>query len=108
MTTLALVTLMPGRLGSQARLASVRRELGTDHALVAFRQIAGQHLAALGPPVGFGPRPGIRRRKRRGLQQVSRGGPVDHVRGGQAVHVFAADAVASMAVTDSRRSGRPS
>jgi len=69
MTVLALVTLLPGRLGSQARLASVRRALGTDRALVAFRQIAGEHLGALGPPVGFGPRPGVCRPKRRGHQQ---------------------------------------
>ncbi len=69
MTVLALVTLMPGRFGSQEQLVSVRSELQTEHALVAVREIAAKHLGKLGPPVGFGPRPGAPRRKRRSVQQ---------------------------------------
>ena len=48
MTKLALVTLMPGRFGSQAQLVSVRRELRTEHTLVAIREIAAKHLGTPG------------------------------------------------------------
>lgn len=68
-TVLALVTLVPGLMGLPAQLGPVRRELGTDRALVAIRRLAEKHLGVLGPPIGFGPRPGARRRKRRRLQQ---------------------------------------
>lgn len=68
-TVLALVTLVPALQGVPARVVSVRDALGTKRALVALRTIAEEQLRVLGPPIGFGPRPGARRRKRRRLQQ---------------------------------------
>ena len=68
-TVLAVVTLVPGLMGLPAQLGAVRRELGTDRALVAMRRLAEKHLGVLGPPIGFGPRPGSPRRKRRRGQQ---------------------------------------
>lgn len=64
---LALVTLMPGALGSEARVLSVRQVLQTTQALVRVREIGASHLVALAPPVGFGPRGSPRRRRRRRL-----------------------------------------
>lgn len=68
-TVLALVTLVPTLQGVPAQLVSVRDALGTKRALVAIRSIAEKHLRVLAPPIGFGPRPGAPRRKRRRLQQ---------------------------------------
>jgi hypothetical protein len=69
MALLALVTLMPGQLGSEPRLGSVREVLGTKSVLVRLREIGAAHLGALAPPVGFGPRPKRRWRRRRHSQQ---------------------------------------
>ena len=69
MVLLALVTLMPGRLGNEPRLGSVRKVLGTEQVLVRLREIGAAHLGALAPPVGFGPRPKRRWRRRRRSQQ---------------------------------------
>ena len=68
MVLLALVTLMPGRLGSEPRLHAVREALGTEQALVRLREIGGKHLASLAPPVGFGPRQRRRWRRRKRIQ----------------------------------------
>jgi hypothetical protein len=65
---LALVTLMPGRLGSEPRVGAVRAALGTKQILVRLREIGSGHLAFLAPPVGFGPRHRPRRRRRRRTQ----------------------------------------
>jgi hypothetical protein len=69
MVLLALVTLMPGRLGNEPRLKSVREVLGTDQALVRLREIGAAHLGVLAPCVGFGPRPKRRWQRRRRNQQ---------------------------------------
>jgi hypothetical protein len=69
MVLLAVVTLMPGQLGNEPRLGSVRKVLGTKSALVRLREIGAAHLGALAPPVGFGPRPRRRWRRRRHSQQ---------------------------------------
>ena len=69
MVLLAVVTLMPGQLGNEPRLGSVRKVLGTKSALVRLREIGAAHLGALAPPVGFGPRPQRRWRRRRHSQQ---------------------------------------
>ena len=50
---LALVTAMPGRLGTVAELRALRSVLGTDRVLVALRGIGANHLHALPHPVGF-------------------------------------------------------
>jgi hypothetical protein len=65
---LALVTLLPGRLGGQARVLAVRRALATPHALVRLRQLGAAHLAAIEPPLGFGRRTPRRCRRRRARQ----------------------------------------
>ena len=66
---LALVTLMPGQLGSEPRLGAVRKVLGTEQALLRLREVGAEHLGSLAPPFGFGPRPKGRWRKRRRSQQ---------------------------------------
>ena len=50
---LALVTAMPGRLGTVAEVRAIRTVLGTDRALVTLREIGADHLHALPHPVGF-------------------------------------------------------
>lgn len=50
---LALVTAMPGRLGTVAEVRAVRAVLGTDRALVTLRAIGADHLHVLPPPLGF-------------------------------------------------------
>jgi hypothetical protein len=50
---LALLTALPGRLGSVAEVRAVRAELRTDRALVALREIGAGHLQALVWPLGF-------------------------------------------------------
>ena len=52
---LALVTAMPGRLGTVAEVRAIRSLLGTDRALVALREIGADRLSALPHPVGFRP-----------------------------------------------------
>ena len=60
---LALITAMPGRLGTVPRVGAVQTVLGTDRALVALREIGSDHLPALTYPLGFC-RPGRLRAKR--------------------------------------------
>jgi hypothetical protein len=52
---LALLTLMPARLGTKVELRAVRAELLTERALVALREIGAGHLPRLVPPLGFRP-----------------------------------------------------
>ena len=56
---LALITAMPGRLGTTVDVRSLRASLGTERALVALREIAAAHLQTLPCPIGFRP---LRRR----------------------------------------------
>jgi hypothetical protein len=54
----AAVGLLPGLLaGCTPTVTSIRSALGTEAALVCLRDLAAPHLAALPPPLGFGPRP---------------------------------------------------
>lgn len=50
---LALITAMPGRLGTVPELKALRSVLRTERALVALREIGAAYLHALAPPVGF-------------------------------------------------------
>ena len=60
---LILITLLPGRLGTKARLVEVRRVLASERCLVALREIGESHLHVLPRPLGFLPA-GIRTWKR--------------------------------------------
>lgn len=59
---LALITAIPGRLGTVSQVRAIRSVLGTDRALVALREIGADHLHALPHPLGFCP-PRLRRLK---------------------------------------------
>ena len=50
---LALITAMPGRLGTIPRIEAVRTVLESERALVSLREIGANHLHALGYPLGF-------------------------------------------------------
>jgi hypothetical protein len=52
---LALVTALPGRLGTVAEVRAIRSVLGTERALVALREIGADHLHALPSPLGLRP-----------------------------------------------------
>jgi hypothetical protein len=52
---LALLTLLPVRMGTKAELRAVRAELSTERALVALREIGAAHLSRLVRPLGFCP-----------------------------------------------------
>lgn len=52
---LALVTALPGRLGTVAEVRAIRSVLGTERALVALREIGADHLHALPAPLGLRP-----------------------------------------------------
>lgn len=52
---LALLTLLPARLGSKPELSAVRAELASQRALVALREIGAAHLPRLVRPLGFRP-----------------------------------------------------
>ena len=54
---LALITLMPGRLGTVPEVRAVRAILGTERALRALREIGAAHLPTLPRPLGFRPAP---------------------------------------------------
>ncbi|HSP17947.1 MAG TPA: hypothetical protein VLQ79_00420 [Myxococcaceae bacterium] len=58
----AVIGLLPGILaGREPTVTSIRSALGTETALVYLRELAADHLGALPPPLGFGPRPARRR-----------------------------------------------
>jgi hypothetical protein len=70
----SLAGLMPCKLaGRAATLLGWRTALGADPVLVALRAEAAEHLAGLPPPLGFGPRPTMRKKPVSRLQQ--RAGP---------------------------------
>jgi hypothetical protein len=73
MVLLAMVTLLPGELGTAPRLLAVRDALATTRTLVHLREIGEQHLGKLAPPIGFGPR--ARRRSRRRSRAQHETGP---------------------------------
>jgi len=50
---LALVTALPGQLGTVPRVVAVRAELGTVRALVTVREIGAAHLRSVRRPLGF-------------------------------------------------------
>jgi len=50
---LALITALPGRLGTIPRIQAVRTVLESERALVALREIGADHLQALSYPLGF-------------------------------------------------------
>jgi hypothetical protein len=56
--------------GRQPTVESLRKVLGVEHVLVALRETVAKHLAALPPPLGFGPRvtrgdPAVRQRQQK-------------------------------------------
>lgn len=54
----AVIGLLPGLLaGREPTVSSIRSALGAEMALVCLRSVVAPHLAALPPPLGFGPRP---------------------------------------------------
>lgn len=58
----AVIGLLPGLLaGREPTVNSIRSALAAEIALVCLRDVAAPHLAALPPPLGFGPRPARRR-----------------------------------------------
>jgi hypothetical protein len=50
---LALITALPGRLGTVPRVQAVRAVLESERALVSLREIGADHLHALSYPLGF-------------------------------------------------------
>lgn len=50
---LALITALPGRLGSVAEVDAVRSALDVPRVLVALREIGAAHLQVLPAPLGF-------------------------------------------------------
>lgn len=66
----ALVGLMPAFFtGHPPTLEGFRAALGVDEVLVVLRDRAAPHLAHLPPPLGFGPRPFLRKTAAGQLQQ---------------------------------------
>jgi hypothetical protein len=60
---LALVTAMPGRLGTVPELRAMRTMLGSEQVLVDLREIGADHLQTLPSPLGFA------RLRRRGCER---------------------------------------
>lgn len=68
---LALITALPGRLGSVAEVAAVRSAIGVPSmaqrqaraVLVALREIGAAHLHALPAPLGFDRRPAAKTKR---------------------------------------------
>lgn len=52
---LALITVLPGMLGTLAEVQAVRSVLKTERALVALREIGAAHLHSLACPLGLRP-----------------------------------------------------
>jgi hypothetical protein len=66
----AAIGLLPGLLaGCKPTVVSVRSTLGVESVLVFLRSAVAAHLAALPPPLGFGPRPLRRRHSSTAIQQ---------------------------------------
>jgi len=51
----ALCGMLTLLAGVEPKITSLRLVLGTDDVLVRLRQLGADHLAALPPPLGFGP-----------------------------------------------------
>lgn len=66
---LALVTALPGQLGTVPEVTALRAVLGTERALVALRGIGCDWLQVLAPPLGLCPRREARTDGERALQQ---------------------------------------
>lgn len=65
----AVIGLLPGLLaGREPTVTSIRSVFGTENALVCLRAQVAPYLAALPPPLGFGPRPARRRPSATALQ----------------------------------------
>jgi hypothetical protein len=64
----ALVTLMPGMLGTRAELGAIRAVLCTDRALAAMRGIGASYLSKIVRPLGFAPHQDIRADRQRRSQ----------------------------------------
>lgn len=60
---LALITALPGQLGSVAEIEAVRSALNVPRVLVALREIGAAHLQALPAPLGFDRRAGWRMKR---------------------------------------------
>jgi hypothetical protein len=69
---LALLTAMPGRLGTTPKVVAVRAELGTTRALVELREIGAPHLHSVRRPLGFQP-PRARGDPRQGTHPTQNG-----------------------------------
>jgi len=67
-----LLTLLPGRLGTKARLVEARRILATKRCLVTLRKIGAAHLHVLPRPLGFRPA-GVRTSKSEDRLQHKKG-----------------------------------
>jgi hypothetical protein len=66
----AVIGLLPELLaGREPTVSSIRSALGAENVLVRLRAEVAPHLAALPPPLGFGPRPSRRRPSPTALQQ---------------------------------------
>jgi len=71
----ALATTYPDRLGGVADVRQLRRELGTERALVALRDLAAERLFVLEPPLGLCPRWPSRARRGRHFQHETGSDP---------------------------------
>lgn len=69
---LALITALPGQLGSVAEIDAVRSVLNVPRVLVALREIGAVHLQALPAPLGF---------DRRATARAKRGNVIQHEMG---------------------------
>lgn len=68
-TTLTLLTeLFPDLQDCRPCISSFRAALGVEHVLPALRMYAGPYLYILPPPIGFGPRPQHKKRKKTPFQ----------------------------------------
>ena len=77
----AVIGLLPSLLAGRApTVTSLRSALGTESALVLLRAEVGAQLAALPPPLGYGPRPARRRGSATAVQQEAGPDPPSHSR----------------------------
>lgn len=60
---LALITALPGQLGSVAEIDALRLALSTQRVLVALREIGAAHLQSLPAPLGFDRRAAMRAKR---------------------------------------------
>jgi hypothetical protein len=60
---LALITALPGQIGTVAEIEAMRLALSKQRLLVALREIGTAHLQSLPPPLGFGRRVAVRAKR---------------------------------------------